>query len=990
MNHHLNKEPVMLYDRLKKLLALLAFGFTALASINHYAIAAQAGNPLQNIQGLTRSDFGRADWISAPLPPHNPLRKLSWVWGRTGGGGTIPSTAWFRRQVKLPGHAVIRKAIFNITADEQFTLYVNGVRAAQNTQWRGANWNTVYHPNITKLLHGGFNTLAISASSQGDNINHAGLIGTLAITLGSGAEVRVPIDTTWLTTEKQPKQDWNKAGFNTTGWSHAKSVARWGLKPWGHRPNPRQALPLFRYHFVAAHAIKSAVVYVCGLGQYDLFINGRKVGDDVLQPGWTDYKKTVLYNSYNVTSMLRRGGNAIGVMLGTGMYDCPEGTRRYEHAPNPFGRPKLILQLRLVFKDGVKKDIVSNSRWRATSGPVRFSSIYGGEDYNALYAIPGWNKPGFDDNHWQRASVVQGPGGRLVPQTAPPVKVMQIYHAIDIAHPKPGVRVYDLGQNIAGRFVIKARGPAGSKLIVYPSELLHPNGTQWQSCAGPIWCVYTLNGKGVETFHPIFSYFGFRYVQINAVPASKSSLDRRPAVLSVLGQATHSSSPTIGHFSCSNKLLNQIHHLITMAMVNNMVSVITDCPTREKTGWLEDTYLVGPGIMDNYLVPKLYEQTAANMRDAQWPDGMVPDFAPEYFNYPGGFINSPEWGSACVLDPWLAYKYFGDKRILSQNYQMMIRYLTYLKSRAKHHILMFGLGDWFDLGPRALGVEQLTSLGVTATATWYRDLMTLVKISRILGHAHAAQHFAAEARDVRAAFNQRFYHPVTGQYDRGSQCANAMALATGIVKKADRRKVLADLIANIHQHHDHTTAGDIGFHYVVQALTDAGKSQLLYKMATRTSPPSYGYQIAHGATALTEAWNCNPDDSQDHFMLGHIEQWFYSGLGGIRVDMARKPGHQLEIRPAIVSNLKWVRVSYDSVLGKIVSNWQRHGTHLNLQFVVPAHTTARVYLPTTDPQKLKINHRLLHRAGVHVIRILRDEVIFDAPPGHYWCTGQYY
>ncbi|MGC9260665.1 MAG: family 78 glycoside hydrolase catalytic domain [Phycisphaerae bacterium] len=930
-----------------------------------------------------------AQWISAPLPSHNPLQRLSWMWGNTGGGGATPSHVWVRRQIKLPTNVIIRSAVFQLTADEQFVLYVNGVHAAQTTQWRGANWNTIYHPNITRLLHGGVNTLAIAATNVGDNINHAGLIGRLTVILASGVKVYLPIDTTWLATNHQPAAGWENVGFNTSGWKHARAIARWGRGPWGHRPSPRQALPLFRHSFAIKNRIRRATVYVSGLGQYTLFINGRKVGDDVMQPGWTDYTKTVLYNAYNVAPMLRRGHNAIGVMLGTGMYDCPEGTRRYEHSPNPFGRPKLILQMHITFIDGTSENIVSNGQWRTNPGPVTFSSIYGGEDYNALEAIPGWDQIEFNDSQWRQAMVVNGPGGKLTPQIAPPVKVMHIYKPVRITHPQPGVSVYDLGQNMAGRFIIQARGPAGSKLVVYPSELLHPNGTQWQSCAGPIWCVYTLDGKGVETFHPFFSYFGFRYVQIDALAADKSGVDNRPVVLRVVGQATHTSSPAIGHFSCSNSLLNHIHHIITMAMVNNMVSIITDCPTREKTGWLEDTYLVGPGIMDNYFVPKLYEQTAANMRDAQWPNGMVPDFAPEYFNYPGAFTNSPEWGSACVMDPWLTYQYFGDKRILSQNYQMMIRYVHYLKTRARNHIVAFGLGDWFDLGPGAPGFEQLTSMGVTATATWYRDLTTLVEISRILGHPQAARQFAAESRDVRAAFNRRFYHPSTGQYDRGSQCANAMALATGLVQTVNRNKVLHNLIANIVKHKYHTTAGDIGFHYVVQALTNAGQSELLYKMATQTTPPSYGYQIAHGATALTEAWNCNAGDSQDHFMLGHIEQWFFNGLGGIQIDMARKPGRQLEIRPAIVGNLRWVHVSYDSVLGKIVSNWQRTGPRVILRFTIPPNTEARVVVPTTDPQTLQINQHVLPDAGVRIVSTLHDEVSFEVPSGHYVCVCQY-
>jgi hypothetical protein len=947
--------------------------------------AAAPSAPYRSTVRRQKSVHWQARWIMAPAPPTDAvLRNLSWVWLPGSGINAQPGAVCFRKSIFLPRGEILRAARFEITADNAFKLYINGQFAG-----KGQNWHYLHSIAAASMLRTGRNTIAIKAINGGTSPNPAGLIGFLAIRWADGHRRMIPIDTSWKISG-QTSVGWKGTTFNDASWTFARAIARWGQQPWGRVMENTAPLPIFRRSFALGKKVAQASVCVSGLGQYDLFINGKRVGDDLLQPGWTDYRKSVLYNTYQVTKMLHSGRNAMGVMLGTGMYDSALYAGRYNHAPASFGLPKLILQLHITFADGTATTIISNSAWRTAAGPITFCNIYGGEDYNAQAAVPGWDKPTFNATHWQHAIETHGPGGVLTSQIAPPVKVMHTYKTVRITHPQPGVLVYDLGQNMAGRPVITARGPAGSSFTVYPSELLHRNGTEWQSCAGPIWCTYTLNGKGVETFHPIFSYFGFRYVQINGATTDANNPGQMPVILSVVGQATHTSSPTIGHFSCSNPLLNEIHHLITMAMVNNMVSIITDCPTREKTGWLEDTYLVGPGIMDNYFVPKLYEQTAANMRDAQRPDGMVPDFAPAYFNYSGGFINSPEWGSACVLDPWLTYKYFGNKRILSRNYHMMVRYLDYLKSRAKNNIIAFGLGDWYDLGPRAPGVEQLTSLGVTATATWYRDLTTMVKISRLLGHRHAGKRYAAQAATVRAAFNRKFYHPASGQYDRGSQCANAMALATGLVQRADRQKVLANLIANIRKHGDHTTAGDIGFHYVVQALTNAGQAALLYQMATQTSPPSYGYQIAHGATALTEAWDALPQDSQDHFMLGDMEQWFFNGLGGIRINMASKPGHQLEIRPAIVGKLKWVKVSYDSVLGDIVSHWHHSGNHLTMHIIIPPNVTARIYIPTRHGAAVQLNGKPLAAAlaalgekAAHPVIVIPGVVMCRLPAGDY-------
>lgn len=937
--------------------------------------------------GLKRRQW-HANWISAP-PTRNHgmirqlLHHLSWVWLPGVGFNAPVGNVYFRKVIELPPGEIIKRADFYLTADNAFQLYING-------QYAGAahNWRRLHKISVNRFLHSGRDILAVKGVNGGSSPNPAGLLGVLIITFDHHSTEKIPVDTSWKISSRR-KTGWRMPTFNDTPWRNAVNIAPWGQEPWGDIQLAPRPLPLLRRGFSITKRVSHAVICISGLGQYDLFINGRKVTRDLMQPAWTDYKKAVSYNTCDVTRYLHRGRNAIGVMLGTGMYDCPQGTHRYDHAPASFGRPKLICQLHIMFKDGGTTNIVSDRHWRTAPGPVTFSSIYGGEDYDALDATPGWDTAAFDDHHWQHVAVVHGPGGRLRSQIALPIRVMRIYKPVRVNHLNSSTTVYDLGQNMAGQFIIKATGPAGSKLVVYPSELLYPNGTEWQSCAGPIWCTYTLNGKGVDTFHPFFAYYGFRYLQVDAVAAGRSP-DAKPQVLSVTGEATHTSSPTIGHFQCSNSLLNKIHHLITMAMVNNMESIITDCPTREKTGWLEDTHLVGAGIMDNYFVPRLYEQTAANMRDAQWSDGMVPDFAPQYFNYTGGFINSPEWGSACILDPWLTYKYFGDKQILTDNYAMMVRYLKYLKSRSVNGIIAFGLGDWYDLGPKPPGYEQLTTMGVTATATWYRDLKVMVKISHLLGHTSAARLYETQAHEVRSAFNRRFYHFAIGEYDGGSQCAQAMALVTGLVKKGDRPRVLSHLIENIRTHGYHTTAGDIGFHYVVEALMDAGQSELLYKMAVQTTPPSYGYQILHGATALTESWDALPADSQDHFMLGHIEQWFFQGLGGIRINMSRKVGRQVEIRPAIVGNLKWVKASYDSVLGKIICHWRREGNHLQLHVVIPPNVTARVYIPARNPAVVQLDGKLLSKTRLHLAHgrgAHPGKVICRVPSGHYHFTS---
>jgi alpha-L-rhamnosidase len=930
--------------------------------------------------GLLKPGDWLAHWIMEPTSAFDTgLKHLNWLWLPGHGLNVAPGIAWFRKAVVLASGHRVSWAKFFITADNRFTLFINGHRIGS-----GRNWRVIKQFSVAHYLHAGVNTLAVAATNGGSAPNPAGLIGELVVHYSHGQNLLLPIDTTWRVAARA-LPGWKAASKAGPGWHTPRVMAQWGSGPWGKTTSLPQRLPLFRHTFALRGKAASATAYICGLGQYELFINGHRISHDLLQPGWTLYNRRAQYNTYSVGRWLKPGRNTIGVMLGGGMYDGSPG--RYDHLPASFGPLKLIMQLQIKLANGQTKTVVSSSAWRTHPGPIGFSSIFGGEDYNALYAIPGWDLPTYSAVAWRHAVTADSPGGRLAAQISPPIKVMQTYKPIRIWRVAPDSRTYDLGQNMAGRPVIRATGPAGSTLVVYPAELVHPNHTAWQSCAGPIWCVYTLNGHGIETFRPRFAYFGFRYLQITVAPPPQGP-HILPHIISVVGQAMHSSAAATGTFSCSDTLFNQIHHLITMAMVNNMQSIITDCPTREKTGWLEDTYLVGAGIMLNYDVANLYRQTAINMQDSQMPDGMVPDFAPAYFHYGDGFENSPEWGSASILDPWLTYKYFGNTQILRSSYPMMVRYLRYLKTCARSDILYFGLGDWFDLGPRPPGIEQLTRLGVTATATWYRDLRAMIRISRLLGHMRAARRYAAVARKVRAAFNQVFFHPATAEYDRGSQCANAMALATHLVPKKYRAAVLRNLIGNIRRHHYHTTAGDIGFHYVVQALTLSGNSDVLATMFNKTSPPSYGYQIKHGATSLTEAWDCNPGDSQDHFMLGHGEEWFYNGLAGLRIDFAKPLGDQIEFQPAFVPGIRWVKASVDTVAGKVGIHWQHLGNHIVMSISVPPNILARAFVPTSLSSDIRVNHKPLKTSGISIIGIEKDQAVLAVPSGHYRITAR--
>jgi len=730
-------------------------------------------------------------------------------------------------------------------------------------------------------------------------------------------------------------------------------------------------IPIFRETFSVHKTVARATLFISGLGESEAKINGRLVTHALLTPGWTNYRKTIFYDTYDVTDFLRTGVNEIGVMLGNGMYNVEGVQGRYTKFIGSFGQPKMIAELRLHYTDGSTATVSSDDHWKTTSGPILFSSIYGGEDYDARRRLPGWTLPTFLDSAWENSVLVNGPGGELRAENLPPVEGIQAYTPVKVHRISPTLTVYDLGKNFAGRPAITVTGPRGSTVRILPGELLDASGrvtqaSQAASSDTPVVFNYTLSGGGVEHWAPQFTYSGFRYAEVEV--AGKDGL---PKVLGFVGQSIHDAALVDGSFASSNDLLNRIHNLIDAAIQNNMVSVLTDCPTREKLGWLEQTHLAGPSILYNYDLSLLYRKMAMDMRDSQAADGMVPAIAPEVVaflddsGHDTDFRDSPEWGSAIILSPWTAYTFYGDKAVLRDNYNAMVAYANYPKMRAKDNIISYGLGDWYDIGPEAPGKSQLTGEGMTATSIYFQDLTDLARIATILNKAADAAEFATRAAAVKASINTYFFRRETNNYDRGSQTANALALALDIVPEDHRAAVLSNLVADIRRHNNHVTSGDIGFHYLVRALTDGDRSDVLYDMLMRTDSPSYGYQLSRGATALTEAWDANPGSSQDHFMLGHAEEWFYRGLAGIDFDLDRAAEKRIWIHPQIVGDLKFVTASYKSVLGMISSRWQRQANTLRLDVSIPPGATATISFPPDFGNGVKESgHDLRGVAGV--------------------------
>jgi len=722
-----------------------------------------------------------------------------------------------------------------------------------------------------------------------------------------------------------------------------------------HFPNGRKTgmyhMPQFRKEFTVKKDIKRAVAYVSGLGQFDLFMNGSKVSNDFLDPGWTKYDKLALYMSFDISKLLQQGKNAVGVMLGNGFFNIPR--ERYFKLLASYGAPRLIMKIQIDYTDGTQQIVTTGSDWKVTESPVTYSSIYGGEDYDATKEQEGWTKPNFDDHSWQKA-LRTGWTTKLVSQRSEPLKVRETLMPVRIYKNIKGNWVYDFGQNFSGIIHLTVKGNKSQAIKFIPGELINKDSTVYQGSSGwPYILSYTAKGNGIEDWQPQFSYYGFRYAEVyGAVPAGQPNPQGLPEVVELKGLHTCNSAAEAGDFHCSKPLFNQIFSLIDWAIRSNMSSVLTDCPHREKLGWLEQNHLMQNSMMYRYNLDRLYAKIMGDIQSTQDSDGMVPTIAPEIVHFEGGFRDTPEWGSTFIISPWNIYQWYGDSRLVENYYPDMQRYIDYLSSKAKNHIVAYGLGDWLDIGPSEPGYSQLTSNGVTATAIYYYNVTIMEKIAKLLGKTDDAKKYEDLASEIKTAFNKTFWNPTTKQYDRNSQTANAIALYMGLTTEDNEAQVYKNLVDDIRKHDNSLTTGEVGYSYMLRELDMHHNSDIIYDMNSRYDRMGYGWQLAQGATALTESWQAYRFLSNNHLCLGHLMEWFYGGLAGIRQADNSIGFKHIVIKPNIVGDVHSAEASYHSPYGNIVSEWKDNDQSFTLNVQIPANSDASIYLPTTDVNKI--------------------------------------
>ena len=804
---------------------------------------------------------------------------------------------------------------------------------------------------------------------------------------------------------------WDRRGvpspFSDPSWFEAALAPKDWTAAWITRDEPTPATdeafyeerpnPLFRKAFILHKPIRKARVHVSGLGYYELRLNGKRVSDHVLDPGWTTYSKRVFYSTYDVTAQLKEGENVFGAMLGNGWYN-PLPLRLFGRfnlrEQLPVGAPRLILQAEIEYADGMRERVVTDETWRVGDGPILRNSVYLGETYDARREQPGWDSPGFDDSKWERPTPAREPVGPLEPQAVPPIRVKRILRPIRITEPKPGVYIFDMGQNFAGWTRLRVKGEAGTRVTLRYGELLHEDGTLnvMTSVTGQIkggnggpgappvaWQEdnYILKGEGTEEWTQRFTFHGFRYVEVTGFPGT-------PTLDALRGYLLHSDVDLAGTFSCSNPLFNRLQEVTRWTFLSNMFSVQSDCPHREKLGYGGDIVATAEAFIANFDMAHFYEKAVRDLADAARPNGGITETAPyvgiadEGF---GGGSGPIGWGTAYPLLQWDLYRYYGNKALLAEQYDATKQWLRFLEENVKDLIVRVGISDHESIAPKPVAL--------TGTAFYHYNALLMSKIAGALGKADDERHYAELAQKVKDAFNREFLQPGTGRYGTGTQASQAFALYFGLVPPEEERAALDLLVKDVMETNGgHLTTGIFGTKYLLNVLSDRGRADVAYAVADVRTYPGWAHMLERGATTLWEHWAFSDNTfSHNHPMFGSISEWFTQFLAGIRPDPDAVGYDRVRIEPETVEKLQWANGHYDSVRGRILSEWRRYGETIRFRIVLPVGVTGTVSLPGPEGYVLRQDGGSAEGdQGLNVIVYRGGKATFALPSGDYRFT----
>ncbi len=936
--------------------------------------------------GLVKPGDWSAKWIGFPLPDQQvpfDLKGTPWVWYPEGNPlqNAPQGTRYFRRSVEIPADRPIRRARFYLAADNSFTLFVNG-KAVGN----GGGWGTAQEIDVQPQLVPGRNTFAVSATNAD---GPAGLLGKLVVQYDTGAPITLNIDSQWKAAERE-HPGWQNAGFRDADWPAARQIGVMGTPPWGQVKaggTEGGPSPYLRREFELTKPVRRARAYVTALGLYRLHLNGRRIGEDALSPGWTDYRKRALYQTFDITDQLNTGTNALGAIVGDGWF---AGSLGFDLSRNHFGPgpARFRLQLHIEHTDGSERRVVTDENWLGATGPIRESDLYAGETYDARREMPGWDTPAYSPTlaTWRAATVYTDRQPALNAQMEPPIRVTEELKTRYVLRPKPGVYVFDLGQNMVGRARLKAQGPAGTRVTLRFAEVLNPDGTVYRDNLRRARATdtYILRGGGPEVYEPHFTYHGFRYVEVTGYPGE-------PSADAITGRVFHTAATPTSRFTTSSDLINRLYRNIDWGLRGNLMSVPTDCPQRdERLGWMGDAQLFARSSIWYMDLSGFYTKWMRDIVDAQSAEGGFSDVSPRVVDLADG---APAWAEAGLVVPWTLYECYGDTRILERNWEPMRRYVDLL---VQHNPDLLWLkrrnndfGDWVPAG------EQ-TNKDLIASAYLAYDLRLLSRMAAALGRGEEAKKYAELADRSAAAFNQRFL-AADGRYTGDTQTAYAMALGLDLVPADRKAQVTQRLVEAVRRRNGHLATGFIGTRFLLPALSDGGHHELACSILGNRTYPSWGYMIEKGATTIWELWNSDTEgpamNSRNHFAFGTVAEWLQRYLAGIDTDAAAPGYRRIIIRPRLHPHLTHARGEYDALQGPIVSEWTRKDDGLELVVRIPANTSAQVHLPRTSrglPDVVeggkpvwKEGRLVKGRPGIYSARGTEDGVVFEIGSGTY-------
>ncbi|MFE5121027.1 alpha-L-rhamnosidase [Streptomyces sp. NPDC056669] len=882
--------------------------------------------------GLLGDGQWRARWITAPAALTTPpaLDGASWIWFPEGDPATEApaATRWFRATVQATG--TVRRARLVVAADDGFTAHVNSTEvAAREALGVLKAWSHPATVDVTEFLRQGAATLAISATNA--EKGPAGLLAALELTTEDGTTTHHHTDAAWRTTDAKPPAAWPDPDFDDSGWATAKKLAAWGSGPWG-RVLPLQSPAQLRRTFRLTKPVARARLHSTALGLYEAHLNGVRVGRDQLAPGWTDYRKRVAYQTYDVTDALRPGANALGVTLAPGWY---AGNIAWLGQAQYGEHPALLAQLEVVYADGSTERITTDQQWRAATGPLLTADVLMGEEYDARKETPGWSSPGFDDTGWQPAVTATDITAEVVAQTDAPTRVEREIKPVEVTEPAPGVHLFDLGQNMVGSVRLTVSGPAGRKIRIRHAEVLSPDGTAYTAnlrTARPV-DTYTLKGGGPETYEPRFTFHGFRYVEVTGYPG-------KPSLGAITGRVMHTAAPFTMSFHTDSAMLNQLHSNITWGLRGNFLSIPTDTPARdERLGWTGDINVFSSTAAYAMESARFLTKWLQDMRDGQTDGGSFPNVAPNLGDVGDGVAG---WGDAGVTVPWNLYQAYGDTRVLRENWPAMRRWITYLEQHSTGLLRPAeGYGDW-------LSVEADTPKDVIATAYFAHATGLAARTAQVLDEDPAP--YEDLLARIKAAFTTA-YVSADGRIKGDTQTAYVLALSMDLLPAALREPAADRLVALIKDRDWHLSTGFLGTPRLLPTLTETGHTDVAYRLLHQRTFPSWGYQIDRGATTMWERWDSiKPDGSfQDvgmnsfnHYAYGSVGEWMYQNITGIA---PAAPGfREILIRPRPGGEVRSAEGRYDSLYGPVTTRWSQ-GEDFTLTVSIPVNTTAQIWVP---------------------------------------------